>query len=65
MTDPAEMEAIWKAYKGNGGTLSHKGIERQFRLKPAHGMTALRVMKRFEEERTKPDASSTGKPKAE
>ena len=49
VTDPAEMEAIWAAYKKNGGTLSFQQIERdpRFNLRDANGNTALRIIKKF------------------
>ncbi len=48
VTDPTEMEAIWAAYKKNGGTLSFQQIERdpRFNLRPANGNTAFRIIKR-------------------
>lgn len=50
ITDVAEMEEIWKAHKKNGGSMSYEGIEneRRFGLKWANGMTAYRVIKKFE-----------------
>ena len=49
VTDPAEIERIWKAYKGNGGKLSFKQIEQDnsFGLKQTNGMTAYRICKRY------------------
>jgi len=51
VTDPAEMEAIWAAYKKNGGTLSFQQIEfdPRFNLRQANGNTAFRIIKRFNE----------------
>ena len=51
VTDPAEMEAIWAAYKKNGGALSFQQIERdpRFNLRDANGNTALRIIKKFAE----------------
>ena len=51
VTDPTEMEAIWAAYKKNGGTLSFQQIERdpRFNLRDANGNTALRIIKKFGE----------------
>ena len=51
VTDPTEMEAIWSAYKKNGGTLSFQQIERdpKFNLRDANGNTALRIIKRINE----------------
>jgi cobaltochelatase CobS len=49
VTDPREIEAIWRAYKGNGGTQSYKQMEAdpRFDLRPANGNTAYRVVKKF------------------
>jgi hypothetical protein len=51
VTDLLEMEAIWAAYKKNGGTLSFQQIERdpKFNLRDANGNTAYRIIKRFAE----------------
>jgi hypothetical protein len=48
VTDPAEIEAIWRAYKGNGGTHSFKQLEEDPRhnLRKANGNTAFRVVKK-------------------
>jgi MoxR-like ATPase len=48
ITDPSEMEAIWAAYKKNGGTLSFQQIERdpRFNLRQSNGNTAFRIIKR-------------------
>jgi len=50
VTDPAEMEAIWKSYRGNGGTMTYDEIEfvEAFNLKWANGMTAYRICKRYD-----------------
>lgn len=50
VTDLAEMEAIWKAHKKNGGKLSYEGIENEksFALKWANGMTSYRIIKKYE-----------------
>lgn len=54
VTDHAEMEAIWKAYKGNGGSLSYQGIEADpsFRLKQQNGKTAWDICKKWERLKT-------------
>lgn len=51
VTDPTEMEAIWSAYKRNGGTLSFQQIERdpKFNLRQANGNTAYRIIKKYGE----------------
>ena len=48
VTDPSEIEAIWRAYKGNGGTLSFKQLEDEpkHNLRKANGNTAFRVVKK-------------------
>lgn len=48
----AEMKRVWEAYRGNGGLLSYKGIEndKSFRLKWANGMTAYRIVKKYQKE---------------
>lgn len=50
VTDPKEMERIWKAYTKNGGTLSFEQIDsdKSFGLKWANGMTAYRICKKYE-----------------
>lgn len=55
VTDEAELEAIWKAYKGNGGSLSYEGIELNpsFRLKHANGKTAWDLCKKWDKNRAK------------
>jgi hypothetical protein len=47
VTDATEMEAIWRAYKGNGGAMSYEAIERAFGLRPSNGMTAYRLIKKY------------------
>lgn len=49
VTDLTEMERIWKAYKKNGGTMSFEEIEndKSFGLKWANGMTAYRIIKKY------------------
>jgi len=51
VADPTEMEAIWSAYKKNGGTLSFQQIEfdPRFNLRQANGNTAFRIIKRVNE----------------
>lgn len=51
VTDHEEMKAIWKAYRGNGGTLSYEGVEKdpKFNLKVANGNTAYRIIQRYDE----------------
>jgi ribosome modulation factor len=44
VTDPAEIERIRKAYKGNGGTMSYDQIEKEFGLRSCRGMTAYRIV---------------------
>ena len=58
VTDPSEMEAIWKAYRGNGGELSYAEVERKFGLRPARGNHAFRVMERWERLRKERDANA-------
>lgn len=51
VTDLAEMERIWKAHKKNGGKYkSYEAIEadKSFGLKWANGMTAWRIIKKYE-----------------
>lgn len=50
VNDPAEMKAIFEAYRENGGDLTFQQIElvKKFRLKKANGMTAYRIIKRYE-----------------
>jgi hypothetical protein len=56
VTDPTEMEAIWVAYKKNGGTLSFQQIERSPRVQPArrqrqHGIPHHQACRGNEEKR--------------
>jgi hypothetical protein len=49
VTDLAEMERIWKAYKKNGGTMTFDEIELvpEFKLRFAKGMTAYRIVNNY------------------
>jgi hypothetical protein len=51
VTDPAEIEKIWKLHKSNGGPYSHEAIENDasLNLRKSNGMTALRICKKYEE----------------
>jgi cobaltochelatase CobS len=59
VTDPAEMEKIWKLHKSNGGPYSHEAIENDasLDLRKASGMTALRICRKYEELKAKADGS--------
>ena len=49
VTEAEDMKAIALQYKGNGGTLSYEGIEKDPKnnLKWANGMTAYRICKKY------------------
>jgi len=49
ITDVSEIEAIWKAYRNNGGKLSYSRIEDelQFNLRKANGNTAYRICQKY------------------
>lgn len=49
VTNPAEMEAIWKSHTSNGGTMSYSQIEATFCLKASNGMNAYRIVKKYGE----------------
>jgi cobaltochelatase CobS len=51
VTDPEEMEKIWRLYKGNGGPYSHEQIENDtsLNLRQVNGMTAHRICKKYNE----------------
>lgn len=53
VNDHASMEAVWKAYKGNGGMFTFEGIEKDpaFGLKFAKGNHARRIMLKWEQMR--------------
>jgi len=62
VTDPAEIQAIHAAYRGNGGTMSFKQIEAdpKFNLRDANGNTAFRIIKRavFPKKAEEPSAAA-------
>ena len=47
VTNMAEIEKIWLAYKANGGRLSFNGIEKAFGLRPNNGKTAYRIIQKY------------------
>jgi MoxR-like ATPase len=49
VTDPEEIKAIWRDYKNNGGAgLTYEDLEAKYGLKSKNGMTAYRVVKKYE-----------------
>lgn len=55
IVDLEEMKRVWKAYKKNGGKLTFVEIEEDhsFNLKWANGMTAWRIIKKYERQLAK------------
>lgn len=55
VTDAKEIAIIGKAYVKNGGTMTFPEIElhKPFNLKPANGMTAYRIVKKYNEKMSK------------
>jgi len=49
VTNPAEIKAVWEAYRGNGGTLNYGQIEDdpRFNLRRANGNTAWRICRKY------------------
>jgi hypothetical protein len=49
VTNKKEIEAIWKAYLKNGGTMTFQQIElhKPFNLKVANGMNAYRIVQKY------------------
>jgi hypothetical protein len=48
VTSAKEIRRIWKACRVNGGDLAYEGVEEKFGLRPARGMTALRICQKHE-----------------
>lgn len=64
VTDPAEMEKIWKLHKDQGGPYSWEQIEADttLNLKSCNGMTAYRIAKKYEADRARSEGKAPPTP---